>query len=163
AAQQVAQIETGLTLAFTASDRSWLSIQSDDKPPAQTLIIQPGETREFKALSKLKVTVGNLLGVQVKINGKPAKLPTKDGLSAINPFISKENSTAFIEAPKNPNTNPQKTEAAPKSTTPTSGSVPGQNAAGISNPPSNTGAALVKKPAGKPGLTATPTVKSTVT
>src|SRR5262249_49091005 len=38
--QQPPQTDAGLIVAFTATDRCWLSVQSDDKSPTQTLNIQ---------------------------------------------------------------------------------------------------------------------------
>src|SRR5581483_10877919 len=55
-----------------------------------------GESHEFKANAKLKVTIGNLPAVQTLINGQPAVLPN-NGL-IVNTVISKDNYREFIAA-----------------------------------------------------------------
>lgn len=165
AAQQAAQSDGGLLLAFIATDRSWLSVQSDDNSSAQTMIIQPGESREFKADSKLKVTVGNLLGVQIKINGQPAKFPSGNGLLASNVIISKENYNDYISAAVDPNFKFQKpTIIAPKpANVQTPGAAPNQNPTSTTKPPVvNKPTAGGTSPASANNGTQQPAVKTSV-
>jgi cytoskeleton protein RodZ len=132
AIQQASQTTDELIITFDASGDSWISVKSDDQPNSQMLTIQPGQTKEFKATSKFKVTVGNLPAVKIQINGRPAKLPSSNGLLASNVLITKENLQDFVAAANKTDLKPVK-------------------------PAANTGSTTVVKPAGTTGMSITGT------
>jgi cytoskeleton protein RodZ len=99
-----------LTLTLKTSGESWVRVYTDDAANSQTVTVKPGQTQEFKAQSKMKVTIGNLPAVQVAINGQPAKLPSVNGLVVANALISLENyrdyiagASKVVATPKSPN------------------------------------------------------------
>jgi cytoskeleton protein RodZ len=98
-------VET-LTLTLKTSGESWVRVYSDDAANGQIVIVKPGQTQEFKAQSKMKVTIGNLPAVQVAINGQPAKLPSTNGLVVANALISLENYRDYIAVAAKPNATP---------------------------------------------------------
>lgn len=93
----------GFIMSLSAIGESWISVHTDDQPSGTLVTLKAGETREFKATNKLKVTIGNLPGVQVKLNGQPARLPSSTGLVATNVIIQKDNVQTFVAAAANPN------------------------------------------------------------
>lgn len=98
AVQPVVENVDGVILTVKTSGQSWVSVRSDEQQNSQMQTLQPGETRDFKANSKMKVTIGNLPAVQLFINGQPAKLPSANGLLASNTIITKENYHDYINA-----------------------------------------------------------------
>jgi cytoskeleton protein RodZ len=166
--QQAVQNSDNMVLTFVGIGECWLSVSPDEKPLSKEgLTIQAGQTQEFKASSKFKVTVGNLQNVKILINGQPVKLPSANGLLASNVLISKENYQQYVAAASNPNAKLPKPEVKrPKPTTETG--APTTPAKPASSPATGTtDTPAVKKPnptattgtTGTTGNSSAPTVK----
>lgn len=110
-------LATDVTLTLKTKQQSWISVQSDDAANSQTITLAANETKDFKANSKIKVTIGNLPGVDVLINGQPAKLPSKKGSngSVASVLINKENYREYLTA-VGPTSDKTPTPPAPKAT-----------------------------------------------
>jgi cytoskeleton protein RodZ len=67
-----------LELEFAATEPCWISVDRDGSP-ALRKTLAPGEVQSLSAAEKFFVILGNAGGVQMKINGKPAKKLGKSG------------------------------------------------------------------------------------
>jgi len=93
-----------VVLTVKTKQDAWISVNTDDVEKALVLTIPANSSRDFKADSKLKVTIGNLPAVQLEINGQAAKLPN-NGLIA-KALITKENYQEYITAASAPEATP---------------------------------------------------------
>ncbi len=59
-------------------DPCWISVKSDGKTQLEKTL-QPGEDQSFDARERFEIVFGNAGGVNLKINGKPAKSLGKSG------------------------------------------------------------------------------------
>lgn len=67
-----------LRLEIRATETCWISINRDGNPVLKKTM-QPGEIQSFNAVEKFLLVVGNAGGIQLTINGKPAKPLGKPG------------------------------------------------------------------------------------
>ncbi|MBI4853156.1 MAG: DUF4115 domain-containing protein [Acidobacteria bacterium] len=95
-----------VVLTLKTKQDAWVSVNTDDVEKPLILTIPANSSRDFKADSKLKITIGNLPAVQAQINGQNAKLPSDNGLIAKNVVITKENFQNYITAASNPESTP---------------------------------------------------------
>ena len=87
--------DKALRLEIRATDKCWISITRDGNPVLQKTM-QPGEIQSFKAAEKFLIVLGNAGGVQLKINGKPAKPLGKPG-EVIKVQIDEKNLQDFLD------------------------------------------------------------------
>jgi cytoskeleton protein RodZ len=91
AASAVPAEATPVEVEITANSRAWISVLSDDKP-AETLTLDPSDpeksSRSYKAKERVKLTLGNPLGVTVTYNGKPAGALGKAGQRTVVTFTA---------------------------------------------------------------------------
>jgi cytoskeleton protein RodZ len=89
---------TGATQPFrielSAIDKCWVSIDRDGSP-AFRKIMEPGEVQALVASEKFQIVLGNAGGVQLKINGKPAKPLGKPG-EVVKILIDAKNLQDFL-------------------------------------------------------------------
>jgi cytoskeletal protein RodZ len=86
-----------LILEIAGTEKCWISIDRDGQPAFRKLL-EPGEVHTFAAAEKFLLIVGNAGGVQLKINGKPAKPLGKSG-EVIKLTIDEKNLSALIDQP----------------------------------------------------------------
>jgi cytoskeleton protein RodZ len=67
-----------LRIEFEVTEKSWISVVSDNGPVISK-IFEPGEAQTFNASQQFKIVIGNAGGVQLRINGQPAKPLGKPG------------------------------------------------------------------------------------
>lgn len=67
-----------LHLEMHAVDPCWISVSGDGKRQLEKLL-QPGEDHSFDAMERFEIVFGNAGGVNLKINGKPARPLGKSG------------------------------------------------------------------------------------
>ncbi len=67
--QPVAQ-EDSLSLLFTANDTCWVNVTIDDGNNTEFMLYDNG-IKQVKALRKFDLVIGNLGGVELKLNGNP--------------------------------------------------------------------------------------------
>ncbi len=67
-----------LKIEFDVKEKCWISVESDDGPVVSKLL-EPGEAQTFNASQQFKIVIGNAGGVQLRINGQPAKPLGKPG------------------------------------------------------------------------------------
>jgi cytoskeleton protein RodZ len=84
-----------IRLEVIATDQSWVSIERDGTV-ALRKIMEPGEIQSFDASDKFLIIVGNAGGVNLKINGKPAKPLGKPG-SVVRLLIERGNLQDFLD------------------------------------------------------------------
>ncbi len=145
-----------VVLTLKTKGEAWVSIRADEEANSQMLTIPANSSRDFKATSKMKVTIGNLPAVQIQINGQPAKLPSTNGLVVNGALITKENFLEYVAAANAqasatpaPNTKRLGASSTPK---------PNLTTAGVSNP--NATPKPKKTPlAATPNPNASPTIK----
>jgi len=87
-----------LRVKLQARDQEcWTKVKTDEKQP-EIVTLKPGETREYIATQKLVLNLGNMQFLNVMLNGRLAKLPTKaNGTVAENIIITKDNYQTFIQ------------------------------------------------------------------
>jgi cytoskeleton protein RodZ len=71
-------MEQILRLEISVTEKCWVSIDRDGTPVFRK-IMEPGEVQSFRAAEKYQIVLGNAGGVQLKINGQPAKSLGKPG------------------------------------------------------------------------------------
>jgi cytoskeleton protein RodZ len=93
-----AQAAEELRVQLHARDAEcWIKVKTDENQP-ETKMLQPGETRIFRASDKIVLNLGNMPSLSVTLNGRPAKLPTRsNGTVAENVIITRDNYQKFIE------------------------------------------------------------------
>jgi cytoskeletal protein RodZ len=111
-----------VVLTLKTKQEAWVSINTDDVEKPLTLTIPANSSRDFKADTKLKVTVGNISAVQAQINGQDAKLPN-DGIIAKNIVITKENYQDYIVGGSSPEATPKPKTTGTKTATGSTGST----------------------------------------
>jgi cytoskeleton protein RodZ len=84
-----------LRLEIAGTEKCWISIDRDGQPAIRKLL-EPGEVHTFAAAEKFLLILGNAGGVQLKINGKPAKPLGKSG-EVIKLIIDEKNLSALID------------------------------------------------------------------
>ena len=62
--------EKPYVLKVKAIEKTWLRIQSDDRPESEALL-QPKETATWTAQRQFKILLGNAGGVEISLNGNP--------------------------------------------------------------------------------------------
>jgi len=62
--------EKQYVLKVKAIEKTWLRIQSDDRPESEALL-QPSETVTWTAQRQFKILLGNAGGVEISLNGNP--------------------------------------------------------------------------------------------
>lgn len=65
-------------LFFEATQETWVQVKTDNGKP-QSVLLKPGDTREWEMEETAAILVGNAGGVQVKWDGKAVSLPGKSG------------------------------------------------------------------------------------
>lgn len=65
-------------LTFEANQETWVQVKADAGKP-QSVLLKPGDTREWEASEKVSLVIGNAGGVQLKWDGKPVAIPGKSG------------------------------------------------------------------------------------
>lgn len=65
-------------LLFEATQETWVQVKPDNGKP-QSVLLKPGDTREWEMAETAAILVGNAGGVQVKWDGKAVSLPGKSG------------------------------------------------------------------------------------
>ncbi len=70
--------QSALRLELGASEQCWISVEQDGVRSFRKLM-EPGEIQQLYASEQFSIIVGNAGGVQMKINGKPAKPLGKPG------------------------------------------------------------------------------------
>jgi cytoskeleton protein RodZ len=80
---------SGLRLEISATEKCWISVDRDKNPIFRKLML-PGEVQVFSAAEKFRIVLGNAGGVQMKVNGRPAKPLGKSG-EVIKVFIDEKN------------------------------------------------------------------------
>ncbi len=83
-----------LRLEISATEQCWVSIDRDGIPSIRKLM-EPGETQTILAEENVRILLGNAGGVQMKINGKPAK-PLGNPGEVIRITIDTENLQQYI-------------------------------------------------------------------
>ena len=78
-----------LTLKIFATEDTWLRIVVDAKNTEEFLLLA-GKERNWKASEKFAVTVGNVSGTQMTLNGSEVELP-KDSSNVLRDFIITKN------------------------------------------------------------------------
>ncbi len=73
-------------------------MQADEGKREET-VLTAGATRTVQAKEKVILSLGAASAVAVKINGRPAKLPSKDGLTVKGAVISLETIPALLGEP----------------------------------------------------------------
>jgi cytoskeleton protein RodZ len=84
-----------IRLEVSAREKCWISIHRDGNPVFQKTM-QPGEIQSFRAAEKFLIIVGNAGGIQLKINGKPARPLGKPG-EVIKIQIDEKNLQDFLD------------------------------------------------------------------
>jgi cytoskeleton protein RodZ len=84
-----------LRLEISISGKSWVSVDRDGKSAIRK-IMEPGEAQALNAEEKFLIILGNAGGVQIKINGKPAKPLGKPG-DVVKVLIDRNNMQDFLE------------------------------------------------------------------
>ncbi len=84
-----------LQLEITATQECWISIEHDGNLAVRKLLV-PGEVQSLNAAERFLIRVGNAGGVNLKINGKPAKPLGKAG-QVIDLLINKNNLPELID------------------------------------------------------------------
>lgn len=77
------------TLRAEAKDTTWLSV-SVDGAPWKGITIHPGETSQWSANNRFIVTIGNIRGVALSLNGKPIALKAESGVVIRNLILPTE-------------------------------------------------------------------------
>lgn len=85
----------GITVDIVASGQCWMRMQADEGKREET-VLTAGATRTVQAKEKVILSLGAAVAVAVKINGRPAKLPSKDGLTVKGAVISLETIPALL-------------------------------------------------------------------
>ncbi len=94
-----AQPGAPLRLEVEATEKCWISIDSDGRPTVRRLL-EPGETRTFGASEQFAIIIGNAGGVRLKINGKLAKPLGKSG-DVVKVLINDKNFEELIAQTSN--------------------------------------------------------------
>lgn len=68
-----------LSMTISAQKKTWIKVVADGKTANAGEILQPGTTRRYTALSKLRLMLGNAGGVDVRINDQPLRPLGKEG------------------------------------------------------------------------------------
>jgi cytoskeletal protein RodZ len=85
---------SSLKIDFDVKEKCWISVESDDGPVISKLL-EPGEAKSFNASQQFKIVIGNAGGVQMRINGQPAKPLGKPG-EVVRKKINYQNLPEFI-------------------------------------------------------------------
>jgi cytoskeletal protein RodZ len=83
-----------LKIEFDVKEKCWISVESDDGPVVSKLL-EPGEAKTFNAAQQFRIVIGNAGGVQLRINGQPAKPLGKPG-EVVKKLINYQNLPDFI-------------------------------------------------------------------
>ena len=74
-----------------------MRIGTDDSQP-QILTLRSGEAQDFVATDRLVLDLGNVLSVNVELNGKPMRLEPNVGRTRLkNVVITKDNYQQFLQ------------------------------------------------------------------
>jgi cytoskeleton protein RodZ len=84
-----------IRLEVIATEKSWVSIERDGAA-AFRKNMEPGEIQSFDASEKFLIIVGNAGGVNLKLNGKPAKPLGRQG-SVVRILIDQGNLQDFLD------------------------------------------------------------------
>jgi cytoskeleton protein RodZ len=88
--------ELRLRIAANTGD-CWVRIGTDDLQP-QILTLRSGETQDFVATDRLVLDLGNVLSVNIELNGKPMRLEPNVGRTRLkNVVITKDNYQQFLQ------------------------------------------------------------------
>lgn len=88
--------ELRLRIAANTGD-CWMRIGTDDLPP-QIKTLRYGESEEFAATDRLVVDLGNVLVVNLQLNGQPLRLEPNVGKTRVkNLIITRENYQQFLQ------------------------------------------------------------------
>ena len=88
--------ELHLRVAANTGD-CWMRIGTDDSQP-QILTLRSGEAQDFVATDRLVLDLGNVLSVNVELNGKPMRLEPNVGRTRLkNVVITKDNYQQFLQ------------------------------------------------------------------
>ncbi len=71
-------VKTDHHLEIQADQRTWVQVVVDEVN-AESELLQPGETREWKPMERARVVIGNGGGVRIKWDGKPVEISAKTG------------------------------------------------------------------------------------
>lgn len=77
------------TLRAEAKDTTWISLSADGTP-WKGVLMRPGETLQWSANNRFVVTIGNIKGVAVSLNGRPIALKGDSGLVIRNLVLPTE-------------------------------------------------------------------------
>lgn len=77
------------TLRAEAKDTTWISLSADGAP-LKGVLMRPGETLQWSANNRFVVTIGNIKGVAVSLNGRPIALKADSGLVIRNLVLPTE-------------------------------------------------------------------------
>jgi cytoskeletal protein RodZ len=83
-----------LHLQISAVEKCWISVVPDNSPAYQK-VLEPGEIQSFHASEKFFLVLGNAGGIQLKINGQPAKPLGKSG-EVIKLLINEKNLQTLV-------------------------------------------------------------------
>jgi cytoskeletal protein RodZ len=84
-----------LHIEFEVTEKSWISVVSDNEHVISK-IFEPGEAQKFSASQQFKIIIGNAGGVQLRINGQPAKPLGKPG-EVVKKLINYQNLPDLIK------------------------------------------------------------------
>ena len=88
--------ELRLRIAANTGD-CWMRIGTDDLQP-QIMTLRYGEFEEFRATDRLVVDLGNVLAVNLQLNGQPLRLEPNVGKTRVkNLIITRENYQQFLQ------------------------------------------------------------------
>jgi len=90
-----------LTLGMKAVEKTWLHIQSSEKPDMD-VILQPGENLSLQDSQRIKLLVGNAGGLDLIFNGTPMEKFGKSGEVVTLIFTPQGIETKQHEKPKTP-------------------------------------------------------------
>ncbi len=64
--------------AVDADEKTWIQVEIDNKM-TQSVMLYPGDKREWEAETGMRIVVGNLGGVRMQWDGRPLDAPGKPG------------------------------------------------------------------------------------
>lgn len=77
------------TLRAEAKETTWISVAADSAARKQALL-HPGETAQWSANNRFVVTIGNIKGIALALNGRPIALQAESGLVIRNLVLPTE-------------------------------------------------------------------------
>ena len=90
-------LQSSLQLEIAATQQCWISVEQDASRSFRKLM-NPGDVQRLYAAEQFFIIVGNAGGVQLKINGKPAKSLGKPG-EVVKILINEKNLQDYLDQP----------------------------------------------------------------